>query len=53
MTQEYNMELFDKWTDTSDRKTYIELGKQLFPGEMTDEEWEKQADKALAGYLAQ
>ena len=47
MTQEYNMELFDKWTDTSDRKTYIELGKQLFPGEMTDEEWETRHSRGI------
>lgn len=47
MTNESNMKLFDEWTD---RNRYIELGMQLFPNEMTREEWEKQADKALSGY---
>ena len=50
MTKESNLELFDKWTETKDRATYIELGEKLFPGEMTRQEWEKQADEALAGY---
>ena len=53
MTKELiNMELFDRWTDTTNREEYIRLGKRLFPGEMTDEEWEKQAEEALSGYPA-
>lgn len=41
---EAEMELFDRWSDTTDREEFICLTMQLFPG-TSREEAEKRADK--------
>lgn len=51
MTQESNMELFDRLTETKDREESIKIAMQLFP-EMTREEAAAITDEALAGYHA-
>lgn len=49
MTEEYEMKLFDRWTETMDKEEYVTLGLRLFP-EATREELEANFEKAMAGY---
>ena len=51
MTQESNMELFDKWTETQDKAEFLKIGKELFP-ETTDQYLSNLFDKSRAGYHA-
>ena len=49
MTEESNMELFDRLITTTDREEAIRLARKLFP-EMTEEEIIATVDRSLAGY---
>lgn len=52
MTQESNMEMFDRWTDTLDKEEFMKLGKELFP-EATEKHLSDLFDESRAGYLVQ
>ena len=43
-----DLEMFDMWTETTDKKEYIQLGMRLFP-ETTEEHLLQLFDKSLAG----
>ena len=49
MTDDAKLELFDRWTDTTDKEEFVRLGLQLFPG-ITRKELEDNFDLAMAGY---
>ena len=51
MTQESNMELFDKWTETPDKAEFMKIGKELFP-EATEQHLSNLFDESRAGYHA-
>lgn len=49
MTNESNMELFDRFTETTNKEEYVTLGLQLFP-EATREELENNFKERMSGY---
>ena len=49
MASEAELELFDRWTETTDKEEFVKLGLQLFPG-MTRKELEDNFDLSMAGY---
>lgn len=49
MTDESEMDLFDKLMSTTDREESIKIARKLFP-EMSEEDIIATVDKSLAGY---
>ena len=49
MTEESEMEMFDRWTETHDKEEFLKLGLQLFPT-ATRKELEENFEEAMSGY---